>query len=138
MNRVRAFILCSLLLVTIPATADIAIVVSKESGISQISRDDAVNIFMGRYRKLTNGHLALPVDLTPLKTRFYRVLVNRDVATINSYWARLVFSGEASPPQQIATPLEMRDLVMHNANTLGYMDSDEVNDDIHVVLTLHE
>lgn len=138
MNRVRACLFVLLLATALPASADIAVVVNKDSGISQISRSDAINIFMGRYRKLPNGHLALPIDLTPLKSRFYRALVNKDLATVNSYWARLVFSGEASPPQQLKQEAEVRELISNNANMIGYIDSAHVTNDVHVVLILGE
>lgn len=138
MNRVRTLLLVSTLLVSVPASADIAVVVNAGSGVERLTRSDAVNIFMGRYRKLPTGNLALPVDLAPLKARFYRALVNKDLAEINSYWARLVFSGEASPPQQIASPDEVHQLVTQNMNALSYVDSTQVPDDMHVVLLLNE
>ncbi|MCE3026990.1 hypothetical protein [Salinicola sp. DM10] len=138
MIRVRACLLIALLTLALPAMADIAIVVKAGSGVGQLTRSDAVNIFMGRYRKLPNGNPALPLDVAPLKARFYRTLVNKNLAEINAYWARLVFSGEASPPQQVATAAEMRQLVAHNPSAVGYLDSREVGDDLHVVLILNE
>ncbi|WP_106419356.1 hypothetical protein [Salinicola tamaricis] len=138
MIRVRACLLLALLTLTLPAMADIAIVVKAGSGVGQLTRSDAVNIFMGRYRKLPNGNPALPLDVVSLKARFYRALVNKNLAEINAYWARLVFSGEASPPQQVATATEMRQLVAHNPSAVGYLDSREVGDDLHVVLILNE
>lgn len=142
MNRARrllpAFILAITACFTAPARADIAIVANADSGIDQLTRKEAVNIFMGRYRKLPTGNVALPVDSSPLKARFYRALVNKDLAEINSYWARLVFSGEASPPQQIASSEDVHQLVIQNMNALSYLDSTQVPDDMHVVLTLGE
>ncbi|WP_353980005.1 hypothetical protein [Salinicola endophyticus] len=140
MIRVRACLLIALLTLTLtlPAKADIAIVVEAGSGVGQLTRSEVVNIFMGRYRKLPNGNPALPLDVAPLKVRFYRALVNKNLAEINAYWARLVFSGEASPPQQVTTAVEMRQLVAHNPSAVGYLDSREVGDDLHVVLILSE
>ncbi|WP_110686076.1 hypothetical protein [Salinicola aestuarinus] len=138
MNRVRLFLLVSMLLVAVPAGADILVVVNPDSGIRTLSRSDAINIFMGRYRKLPNGGLALPVDLVSLKPRFYRALVDKNLAAINSYWARLVFSGEASPPQQSQSAADVHHLLAHNPNVLGYVDSETAWDDLRVVLTLDE
>ncbi|MGM8850780.1 hypothetical protein ACS8E6_09755 [Salinicola halophyticus] len=142
MNRVQRLLIASTLFATlvaaVPASADIAVVVNAGSGIDHLTRSDAVNIFMGRYRKLPTGNVALPVDSASLKARFYRALVNKDLAEINSYWARLVFSGEASPPQQIASGDDVHQLVLQNMNALSYVDSAHVPDDMHVVLTLGE
>ncbi|WP_110667298.1 hypothetical protein [Salinicola halophilus] len=138
MNRVRTFLLASTLAVALPVSADIAVVVSPDSGVTTLTRSEAINIFMGRYRKLPNGDLALPIDQSTLKARFYRALVDKDLAEINSYWARLVFSGEASPPQQSDSAADVRQLITHNANALSYIDSASATDDMRVVLTLGE
>ncbi|WFF41749.1 hypothetical protein EVC62_09695 [Salinicola endophyticus] len=134
----RCCLLVALLSLVMPAMADIAIVVNTGSGVSHLTRSDAVNIFMGRYRKLPSGNPALPLDVAPFKARFYRALVNKNLAEINSYWARLVFSGENSPPQQVATVAEMRQIVTSNPGAVGYLDSREVSPDLHVVLILSE
>lgn len=142
MNRVQRLLIASTfsatLVVAVPVSADIAVVVNAGSGIDRLTQSDVVNIFMGRYRKLPTGNVALPVDSTTLKARFYRALVNKDLAEINSYWARLVFSGEASPPQQIATIDDVHQLVTQNMNALSYVDGGQVPDDMHVVLMLSE
>lgn len=138
MTRFRYLIAASLLLTGGLAQADIAVVANAHSGVSQLSRSDAINIFMGRYRKLPGGALALPIDLAPLKARFYQVLINKDLAEINSYWARLVFSGQGTPPQQADTTTEVTALVLHNPSALGYVDIDHVTPELHVVLVLHE
>ncbi|WP_110707856.1 hypothetical protein [Salinicola sp. CR57] len=142
MNRVQRLLIASTfsatLVVAVPVSADIAVVVNAGSGIDRLTQSDVVNIFMGRYRKLPTGNVALPVDSTTLKSRFYRALVNKDLAEINSYWARLVFSGEASPPQQIATIDDVHQLVIQNMNALSYVDGAQVPGDMHVVLMLSE
>ncbi|MDH4574361.1 hypothetical protein [Salinicola acroporae] len=142
MNRVQRLLIASTfsatLVVAVPVSADIAVVVNAGSGIDRLTQSDVVNIFMGRYRKLPTGNVALPVDSTTLKARFYRALVNKNLAEINSYWARLVFSGEASPPQQIATIDDVHQLVTQNMNALSYVDGAQVSDDMHVVLMLSE
>lgn len=118
--------------------ADIAVVVSAGSEVSSLSRSELINIFMGRYRRLPNGDTAYPVDLEPLKSRFYRQLLGKDLAEINSYWARLMFSGQASPPVQVRDQAEMVAYVRRNPGALGFVDANEVPDDLRVVLVLAE
>ncbi|WP_456267988.1 hypothetical protein M1D97_12150 [Kushneria sp. AK178] len=127
-----------LLLIGSPARADIAIVINEASAIRRISHSEAVNIFMGRYRRLPDNSVALPIDQAPLKARFYRALVQKDVAEINSYWARLVFSGRASPPQQATTANDLVEIIMHNQNALGYVDAAHTPPHMRVLLTLSE
>ncbi|GHC29696.1 hypothetical protein GCM10010082_24470 [Kushneria pakistanensis] len=128
----------AMLVISTTARADIAIVINDASSIRQISHSEAVNIFMGRYRRLPNDSVALPIDQAPLKARFYKALVQKDMAEINSYWARLVFSGRASPPQQAGTYEDLVDIVTHNNNALGYVDATQMPAHMHVLLTLSE
>lgn len=119
------------------ASAEIAVVVNPDSGIERMSRDDVVNIYMGRYQGLPSGATAFPVDLQPLKPDFYRRLVGRTMPEINSYWARLVFSGRASPPRQLSDPLTVQEVVANNKGAIGYLPRAEVDEDrVRVVLEL--
>lgn len=138
MKKCRSLILILCLVVPPVSGADVAIVVNPDNDIIRLSRSEAINIFMGRYRKLPNGTTALPLDLVPLRARFYQALVGKDLAEINSYWARLIFSGQASPPQQIRSSIDVVEIIEHNLGAIGYMDSAQVADNMRVILELSE
>lgn len=125
---------------SVPASlrAELVVVAHPDARVSQLSRGELINIFMGRYRKLPSGIAATPVDLEPLRARFYRELVNKDMAEISSYWARLTFSGQASPPVQIETEKDLLDYVRSNPGAIGFVDSVHVPDDLVVVLSFAE
>lgn len=120
------------------AHADLAIVMHPDSLVVSLDRAQLINIYMGRYRQLPTGKAALPVDLNALKERFYRALVNKDLAEINSYWARLVFSGQVAPPLQLESAAEVLDYVRRNPGALGFIDEADVPDDLKTVATLPE
>lgn len=136
MNIIHSIVLTAMLLLTGNAYAELALVVSESSQVSSLSRADVVNIFMGRYRRMPSGATALPAELVPIKERFYRALVNKDLAEINSYWARLVFSGQATPPVQFENEQELIEYVRANPGALGVMEHDAVPADLKVVMTL--
>jgi hypothetical protein len=123
---------------TTPLRADLAVVVHPDSAVTSLSRAELINIFMGRYRRLPSGETALPVDLEPLKARFYRALLDKDLAEISSYWARLVFSGQATPPIQIRHEAEALEYIRRNRGALGFLDADAVPADLRVVMRLPE
>ncbi len=116
--------------------ADIVIIANPDSGIERLSQNEAINVFMGRYRQLPSGITALPLDLTPAKAEFYQRLVRRTPAEINSYWARLVFSGQGSPPRQLSSTDEVLDVVANNRGAIGYVDRASVDARVIVVLEL--
>lgn len=127
------------LLASSPAMADLVVVVNARSGIERLSRDEVVNIFLGRYRQLPSGLSALPIDQPanlPLKAQFYRKLVNKDMEQINAYWARLTFSGKTSPPRQAASSAEVLEWLGHSQAAIGYIDRAMVNDRLRIVMEL--
>ncbi len=117
--------------------AETVVVVNAASPINQLSQDEVVNIFLGRYRRLPTGGTAIPIDQpesSPLRAEFYRKLVNKDLNEVNAYWSRLIFSGRTSPPLQTATAAEVIALLMGNASGIGYIDRSQLDKRFRVVM----
>jgi len=107
MARLRSSLALAGLLLAAPAALPAAgprlvIVVSPDSGVTKVTREEVRNIFLGRQKRLASGLAAVPVEqqVPPaVREHFYRVLVNKDLAEISAYWARLYFTGQARPPR---------------------------------------
>lgn len=134
MTRLRySLFLLMLLPVALPLVAEELLVVAHpDSGFTEMSRKELVNIYMGRYQKLPSGGPAYPVDLIPRREVFYDRLLGKTLAEVNSYWARLVFSGRASPPRWIDNASDVIDLVARNPGAIGYLDAGQI--DVRVVV----
>jgi hypothetical protein len=115
---------------------DLVLIANKDSGVERMTQEDAVNIFMSRYKKLPSGITALPVDESGEKASFYRALVGKDLSEIQSYRARLVFSGQGSPPHEVDTAPEALDAVANNRGAIAYIDRAKVNARVKIVLVL--
>ena len=121
------------------ARADLVLVANPRSGIERLSEDEAINIFLGRYRQLPGGLAALPVDLPdshPDKARFYAGLVGKNLAEIRAYWARLVFSGKTAPPVQLAGPEEVVERVAAERGAIGYVDRSKADGRVRIVMVV--
>lgn len=119
--------------------ASIVVIVNPASGVEKLTRDEVIDIFLGRYRKLPSGRVALPIDVTEEGTqreRFYQLLVKKSPAEMSSYWARLVFSGTSSPPFQVPDTQTALDLVGSNPNAIAYVDRSAVTSKVKVVLEI--
>ena len=140
--RIQSPILSALLLTALPllrAQEPIAIIVHPESGVSQLSREEVTNIFMGRQKRMGSGLTPLPVEqVQPQETwkRFYRLLVNKDLAEINAYWARLYFSGQAQPPHRAQSAKDVLDMVAANKGAIGFVEKSNVDRRVKVILIL--
>ena len=138
MRRLALFLLLPLA-ATLLAQEPIAVIVNPESGVTQLSREEVVNLFLGRQKRLGAGLVAQPVDqVKPSETwaRFYRLLVNKDLAEINAYWSRLFFSDQAQPPRKAQSSEEVLDLVAANKGTIGFIEKSRVDKRVRVALLL--
>ena len=124
-----------MLLLPVNAMADLVLIAHQQAPVSSISRDEAVNIYMGRLRRFPSGESVQPVD-GPEKAQFYRLLVNKELADINAYWARLVFSGRTSPPRSFAQSAAVLEYVAENPDAIGYIERAELNAKVKVILDL--
>jgi hypothetical protein len=127
---------------TLPAiAADWVLIANPKAGITQLSRDEVINIYLGRFRHLASGMTAEPIDLSAdsaLRARFYRQLVNKNPAEINAYWSRLLFSGKTKPPRVIASSDEAVQQVSRHPSALAYVERSKVNDLVRVIFEVTE
>lgn len=140
MNKALATLsICLLLAAPVSAPAELVLIVNPSSGVEHLSRTEAVNIFMGRYRKLPSGIVAFPIDIgsnSKERKEFYQLLVRKDLPEIDAYWARLVFSGQTSPPLQAPDARTAVQLVASNRSAIAYVDRAAVNDSVKVIIGL--
>ncbi|MBV2235683.1 MAG: hypothetical protein KUL75_09085 [Sterolibacterium sp.] len=145
MKKIASAITLSLVLSLSNASAwsatDLVVIVNPASGVEHISRDEVTAIFMGRTKKLPSGITALPIDQVASnrdKARFYAELINKELAEINSYWARLIFSGQASPPRQADNAAEVIEIVSSNKGAIGYIPRSAATKQVKVALDLSQ
>jgi ABC-type phosphate transport system substrate-binding protein len=142
MKRIALILILSMLTAAaLPAAepSSIVVIVNPQSGVDKLSRDEIIDIFLGRYRKLPSGKMALPIDVaeaSPERARFYQLLVKKSPTEMSSYWARLVFSGQTSPPFQVPDAKGALELVESSPNAIAYVDRSAVTADVKVVFEL--
>lgn len=137
----RLCLLLSILLSHLGAAAasDVVVIANPKVGAERLTRDDVVNIFLGRLRQFPSGQAALPADLPPAapeKAQFYRQLVNKELAEINAYWARLVFSGRTQPPRQAHSAEELLSFVATTPGAVGYVERSLADGRVRIVFEL--
>lgn len=133
------FIGMVLLCTRVFAATDLVVIVNPASGVERMSRDDVTSIFMGRTKRLPSGITALPIDQTAAsgdKAKFYRDLINKELAEVNSYWARLIFSGQGSPPRQADNTAEVMEIVGGNKGAIGYVARSAADKRVKIILDL--
>lgn len=135
--------LCALLLLLAmrQAAAETVVIISAHSPVEALTREQVVNIFMGRYRKLPDGSAVHPLDTgpdTPERRDFYKKLLDKNLAEINAYWARLTFSGRTQPPQPLETSHDVVAAVGRDPHLIGYAERRAVTGPVKILLVLPE
>ena len=125
--------------VPMAVNADIAIIVNEENPTQQLTIQQVRNIFLGRVLEFPNGQAAIPVaqaEGSQDRRVFMRRLIQKSESQVKSYWARLMFSGNGSPPRELMDAEEVLNLVSLRPNLIGYMDASKVDDRGKIVFRL--
>jgi hypothetical protein len=87
------------------------VVVKADSSISALTKKEVMGLFLGRAKYLPTGDKVKALDFpiaSAVRAEFYRALTGKNIADIDAYWARLQYSGRATPPE----PIESSELIM--------------------------
>lgn len=94
---------------------------------------------MGRRRAFDNGDFALVFDLprgAETRDAFYLSLTGMSPAQVNSYWSRLMFSGQSMPPQALPDESAMVDIIKRNPSAVGWLSKEPADKSLRTLLVL--
>lgn len=100
------------------------VVVNENADLTALSHKQVLSLFLGRAQFLPTGSrvktIDFPVD-SKVRADFYQSLTGKNIADIDAYWARLRYSGRASPPQPLADSSEIMEMVRQQEAALAYL-----------------
>lgn len=120
-----------------PVYASVAVIVNPDNN-AQLDQRQLRNIYLGKSRVFPDGREAEPYDLAAGEPRaqFIRKVLKRSEANLNSYWARMLFSSQGKPPRELDSQQAVIKAVAANKGAIGYVDSDQVDDSVRVLMTI--
>lgn len=130
------FVVASLVLAGGVWASGLVVIVNPESGLEKLSRDEVVQYFMGRMKRMPNGAPVVTIDVQSLRSSFYQSLLGKDLAEVNAYWARLKFSGQTHPPMLLGNDASAIERVASNPDAIAYIRETQVDRRVRVVLKL--
>ena len=127
-------VLVSLLisLLSSPAFSDVAIIVHPDNEITLDDKSIA-RIFLVKTKKFPNGNEAVPVDNQEIKAQFDKEILKKSKSQLDSYWAKQVFTGKATPPTIVPNTDKVKELVASDPKVIGYIDAASVDDTVKVI-----
>lgn len=119
------------------AMADVVVVVSAKSSVTTLSKNQIVDIFLGKTSRFPNGSVAVPIDQEEgiaAREQFYSEFASKSAAQLKAHWSKIIFTGRGQPPREASSVIELKKLIVTNANSIGYIDRDLVDDSVRIVL----
>ena len=115
------------------------VVIGNTAGVDSLSKSNVKKLFMGKKTKLDNGTTASIVELNngeAGRIAFHELATGRSESQLQSAWARLVFTGKAEAPVQVADYAAVIAKVSADKNAIGYVDESAVTGGVKVLLKL--
>lgn len=119
--------------------AQVAVVVGAKSSIGSMTADQVAAIFLGKSNVLPGGASAAAADLpesAATREHFYSKVTGKSAAQVKAAWSRLVFSGKATPPKELASAADVKSFVAGNPDAIGYIEKSAVDASVKVVLSV--
>jgi len=108
-------------------------VVVVNPGAAVPSKDQITDVYLGKDQSMA------PLDLpesTAVRADFYKKATGRDLAQVKATWSRLMFSGKAQPPKEVADAAAVKKAIAADPKAIGYIDKSAVDSSVKVALTL--
>lgn len=115
------------------------VVVSAQSAVRTVSQKELLALFTGRSRNLGDGTALTPIDQQregATRAAFYQALTGMDIARIDSYWARLHFTGQVQRPQALADDASVVRHLRGDAAAIGYLAREPADASVRVLMRL--
>jgi ABC-type phosphate transport system substrate-binding protein len=122
-----------------PAFAGIAVIVSAKSAAGAMDKDTVASLYLGKITALPGGGNAKLYDLpdsSPARERFYQAVAGKSASQVKAVWSRLVFSGRALPPTELANDAAVVKAVAADPTAVGYVDDGAVDGSVKTVAKL--
>ncbi|TXG01164.1 hypothetical protein [Massilia arenae] len=116
----------------VPALAQVVVVVNPKAAESSMTKEQVAQFFLGKSTAMT------PIDQpdgAPLRADFYKKVADKDAAQAKALWSKLVFTGKATMPKEVADNAAVKAAVAANPKAIGYIDKSAVDATVKVVHT---
>lgn len=117
--------------------ADDYAVFTSNPDFKSLSKNKVRMIFKGKVKRLQGKQIELSdwSENNPLRNDFYQILLGKDIAQMNAYWASLSFSGKARPPKVIRedTLQALISWVSAKHSRIGYAKLESLPDNVYVL-----
>ena len=116
----------------LPAMAQVVVVVNPKAAESSLTKEQVAQFFLGKSTAMT------PIDQpdgAPIRADFYKKVADKDAAQAKALWSKLVFTGKATMPKEVADSAAVKAAVAANPKAIGYIEKSAVDASVKAVYT---
>jgi ABC-type phosphate transport system substrate-binding protein len=131
-HLIKTGIAAAALLLTLPAMAEVVVVVNPKAAESSMTKDQVAQFFLGKSSAMS------PVDQpesAPIRAEFYKKVTDKDGSQVKSLWSKLVFTGKATMPKEAADSAAVKKMVAGDPKAIGYIEKSAVDASVKVIYT---
>ena len=118
------------------ARSEIVVVVSADSPVSSLSKNQVAKIFLGKSRRFPDGSRAVPLNQGEgnlERDAFYELVSGKSPAQVKTHWSKLIFTGRGQPPKEANSNDSVKQLLANNSVNISYIDQTSVDGSVKIV-----
>lgn len=131
-HPIKTAIAAAALLLTLPAMAEVVVVANPKAAEASMTKDQIAQFFLGKSTSMT------PIDQpesAPIRAEFYKKVTDKDASQVKSLWSKLVFTGKATMPKEVADSAAVKKAVAADPKAIGYIEKSAVDPSVKVLYT---
>jgi ABC-type phosphate transport system substrate-binding protein len=131
-HLIKSGIAAAVLLLALPAMADVVVVVNPKAAESSMTKDQVAQFFLGKSTAMS------PVDQpesAPIRAEFYKKVTDKEASQVKALWSKLVFTGKATMPKEAADSAAVKKMVAADPKAIGYIEKSAVDASVKVIYT---
>ena len=132
MKKTLCIIALGQLLLVGAANADEVVVIGNPAS-APLTKEQVADLFLGKSQGMK---LIDQPASAPIKAAFYQQVSGHDLSQVKATWSRLIFTGKAQPPKEMADSAAVKKAVAADPKTIGYIEKSAVDGSVKVLLDL--
>jgi ABC-type phosphate transport system substrate-binding protein len=139
MKLITHLILACALLPGLNAHAEIAVITDPSVELTSLDIEQLERLYLLRPNRFPGGVRLIAIDQkagSEIRQAFLQKALWKTEIDVAEYWSRRMFSGKGRPPRQFDGDAAVIDEVIDSPGTIGYVDSESVDDRVKVLTRL--
>jgi len=112
------------------------IIINIENELNSATKEEVSNYFLKKRTKWSNQTTIIPVDLissSNVRIQFTEEIHGKTINQIRAFWQQSIFSGNATPPIELNSDLEIINFVKQNKGAIGYVSFETLTKGVNVL-----